>query len=125
MESRGLNSKGRLLKFGMVMSPRVWLNARIDVGAACLFSLFNVVLNQFFIAFALKEGASNTQAGLLSAAPAIGLLLSPLWASLMQRTDRPKPFVILPNLIGRLLLFLPAFFPIPGSMFLRRSCFSC
>jgi hypothetical protein len=51
------------------------------------------------------------QVGLLSAAPAIGLILSPLWASWIERTS-PKPFTIYPNLIGRLLI-LPALFGTP------------
>ncbi|MGK9253928.1 MULTISPECIES: MFS transporter [Paenibacillus] len=114
VEEKGRSSRARLLKFGMVMSPRVWLNARIDLTAACLFSLFNVVMNQFYLLFALKQGASDLQAGLLAAAPAIGLVFSPLWASLVERSGRPMPFVVLPNLIGRLLLFLPALFPEPG-----------
>jgi MFS family permease len=97
----------------MVMSPRVWLNARIDLTAACLFSLFNVVMNQFYLLFALKQGATDLQAGLLAAAPAIGLLFSPLWASFVERTGRPMPFVVVPSVIGRLLLFLPALFPTP------------
>ncbi|WP_245850705.1 MFS transporter [Paenibacillus herberti] len=113
METEGRPNRARLLKFGMVMSPRVWLNARIDLAASVLFSLFNVVINQFFIPFALKQGATYTQAGLLAAAPALGLILSPFWAGLVERVGRPKPFVVIPNLIGRLLIFLPALFPHP------------
>jgi len=46
------------------------------------------------------------------AAPAVGLLFSPLWASFIERGS-PKPYVVLPNLIGRLLILLPAFFGAP------------
>ncbi|WP_238590829.1 MFS transporter [Paenibacillus beijingensis] len=113
VEIRERSSKARLYKFGMIMSPRVWLNARVDLGATCLFSLFNVVINQFYLPFALQHGATNTQVGLLAAAPAVGLIFSPLWASWIEKTDRPKPFVIMPNLIGRFLILLPALFPHP------------
>ncbi|MDF2716930.1 MAG: major facilitator superfamily 1 [Paenibacillus sp.] len=101
-------------KLGMRMVPEVWRNAKIDFGAAGLVSLFNVVLNQFFIAFALQQGASNLQVGLLSAAAPIGLLFSPLWTSWIEKTNNPKPFVIFPSLFGRLLLLFPAFFPHPS-----------
>jgi len=87
-------------------------NYRIDITAACTFSLFNVVFNQFYLPMAIDAGASNIQVGLLSAAPAIGLILSPLWASLIERTS-PKNYVVIPNLIGRLLILLPALFGSP------------
>jgi len=100
--------------FGMEIQPRVWWNVRVDFVATLFFSLFNVVMNQFFIAFAIQEGASNLQVGILSAAPAIGLIFSPIWASWIERSDKPKPFTIIPNMIGRLLLLLPAIFPDPN-----------
>ncbi|WP_169083701.1 MFS transporter [Paenibacillus sp. PL91] len=107
-------ASSRILKFGMPMSVDVWRNARIDLGASCLFSLFNVVLNQFYIAFAIQQGATNFQVGLLSAAPAVGLLFSPFWANWIEKANNPRPFVIIPNAIGRLLLLLPAFFAYPS-----------
>lgn len=113
MESESKASP-RIVKLGMSMTENVWRNARIDVGASCLFSLFNVVMNQFYIAFAIQQGASNFQVGLLSAAPAIGLLFSPFWATWIEKANNPKPFVIIPNVIGRLLLLLPAFFAFPS-----------
>ena len=103
-----------IIKLGMPMSPGVWRNARIDIGTTLLFSLFNVVLNQFYLVFAIQQGATNIQVGILAAAPAIGLLLSPFWAVLVEKTDNPKPFVVYPNVIGRLLLIFPAFFPHPS-----------
>ncbi|WP_338554948.1 MFS transporter [Paenibacillus sp. KS-LC4] len=109
-----METKARLHKFGMQMTPRVWYNAKIDVGASLLFSLFNVVLNQFYMPFAIQQGATNFQVGLLSAAPAIGLIFSPLWANWIEKSNNPKPFVIIPNLIGRLLLLLPALFAYPS-----------
>ncbi|MDQ6419805.1 MFS transporter [Paenibacillus sp. LHD-117] len=102
------------IRLGMPMTARVWRNVRIDVGATLLFSLFNVVMNQFYIAFALQQGADKLQVGLLAAAPAVGLIFSPFWASWIEKANNPKPFVILPNAIGRLLLLLPAFFPDPS-----------
>jgi MFS family permease len=107
-------ASSRILKFGMPMSVNVWRNTRIDLGASCLFSLFNVVLNQFYIAFAIQQGATHFQVGLLSAAPAVGLLFSPFWANLIEKANNPRPFVIIPNAIGRLLLLLPAFFAYPS-----------
>ncbi|EFM08647.1 major facilitator superfamily MFS_1 [Paenibacillus curdlanolyticus YK9] len=103
-----------VVKFGLAMTTRVWYNARIDFGASMIFALFNVVLNQFFMPFAIREGASNLQVGLLSAAPAIGLIFSPLWASLIERTGKPRPFFFIPNAIGRMLLILPALMPHPA-----------
>ncbi|GFN31151.1 MFS transporter [Paenibacillus xylaniclasticus] len=102
-----------VMKLGIAMSPRVWFNARIDIMATMLFSLFNVVMNQFFMPFAIREGASNLQVGLLSAAPAIGLIFSPLWAGLIERTRKPWPFYFIPNYIGRLLLIFPALYSHP------------
>ncbi|PWV88451.1 MFS transporter [Paenibacillus cellulosilyticus] len=102
-----------VVRFGLAMPARVWYNAKIDVWASMLFSLFNVVLNQFFMPFAIREGASNLQVGLLSAAPAIGLIFSPLWASIIERTGKYRLFYILPNAIGRVLLVFPALFPHP------------
>lgn len=99
---------------GLEMPPRVWWNVRVDFVASLFFSLFNVVMNQFYIVFAIQQGASNLQVGILSAAPAIGLIFSPIWASWIERSDRPKPFTIIPNMIGRSLLLLPAFFPDPN-----------
>ncbi|MDQ0115283.1 MFS transporter [Paenibacillus harenae] len=108
------NSNRRIVRLGMPMSNRVWRNARIDFGATSFFSLFNVVINQFYVAFAIQQGASNLQVGLLTAAPAVGLLFSPLWATWIEKANNPKPFVVIPNAIGRLLLLLPAFFAYPS-----------
>lgn len=107
-------SGSRMMKLGMAMTPRVWRNAKIDFGASLLYSLFNVVVNQFYVAFAIQQGASNFQVGLLAAAPAIGLVFSPLWAAWIEKADNPKPFVIIPNAIGRTLLLLPALWASPS-----------
>lgn len=100
-------------KLGLQMSPATKHNLYSDFGAACLFSLFNVVFNQFYIALAIRQGATNLEVGILAAAPAIGLLFSPIWAGRIEQSN-PKPFVIIPNLIGRSLLLLPAFFGAPS-----------
>lgn len=100
-------------KLGLQMSPATKHNLYSDFGAACLFSLFNVVFNQFYIALAIRQGATNLEVGILAAAPAIGLLFSPIWAGRIEQSN-PKPFVIIPNLIGRALLLLPAFFGAPS-----------
>jgi MFS family permease len=100
-------------KLGLQMSPATKHNLYSDFGAACLFSLFNVVFNQFYIALAIRQGATNLEVGILAAAPAIGLLFSPIWAGKIEQSS-PKPFVIIPNLIGRSLLLLPAFFGAPS-----------
>jgi MFS family permease len=99
-------------RYGLQMTVNAWRNFRYDFRAAVLFSVFNVVFNQFYVPMAIQQGASNIQVGLLSAAPAIGLIFSPLWASWIERTS-PKPFVIWPNIVGRLLIILPAFFGAP------------
>lgn len=93
-------------------SPRVRGNFRCDLYAAVLFSGFNVVFNQFYIPIAIRAGATPLEVGLLTAAPAFGMLFSPLWGRWIAGRD-PKPFVILPNLAGRLLVLLPAFFGDP------------
>lgn len=102
-----------LQNFKLQTGPVAWHNFRCDLAASALFSLFNVVFNQFYIPMAIRQGATDLQVGILAAAPAIGLLFSPLWASWIQRTGSPKPFVIYPNLIGRALILLPALFGVP------------
>lgn len=97
---------------GLRMSRRAWSNFRWDFAAAVTFSLFNVVFNQFYMPIAIRSGASDFQVGLLSAAPAIGLLFSPLWAG-MAENGRAKNYVVIPNVIGRLLIFIPALFTSP------------
>ncbi|WP_338113153.1 MFS transporter [Paenibacillus artemisiicola] len=104
--------KARLESFKLGLGPRAWHNFRIDAGASVLFSFFNVVFNQFYLPMAIQQGASNLQVGIISAAPAVGLLFSPLWAAFIERSD-PKPFVVIPNLIARALIVLPAFFGVP------------
>jgi len=94
------------------LGPEAWHNFKYDALASVLFSLFNVVFNQFYIPMAIRQGATNLEVGLLSAAPAIGLLFSPLWAAWIERTS-PRRFVLYPNLAARFLLLLPAFFGAP------------
>jgi MFS family permease len=104
--------KRRISFFDQPMSRRTKLNFQLDFAGAGVFSMFNVVFNQFYIAMALQQGATHTQVGLLAAAPAIGLLLSPIWASMVEGKN-PKPFVLFPNLIARSLLIWPALFGAP------------
>jgi MFS family permease len=105
--------RGALQHIKLELGPEAWHNFRIDTTAALLYAFFNVVFNQFYIAMALRAGATDFQAGLLAAAPAVGLLLSPIWASLIERSQ-PRPYMIWPNLIGRALIVLPAFFGAPA-----------
>ncbi|HUC92435.1 MAG TPA: MFS transporter [Paenibacillus sp.] len=107
-----INPRSFIQQLKAQMGPQAWHNFRIDALAAATFSVFNVVFNQFYIPMALRAGATDLQVGLLAAAPAIGLLFSPIWASWIERTS-PKPFVIVPNLIGRALIVLPAFYGAP------------
>lgn len=108
-----MTTKSLSSRFGMHMSPDSWHNFRCDFAAAVSFSVFNVVFNQFYLPFAIQKGASNLQIGLLAAAPAIGLLFSPLWAGWIEKSKSPKPFVVWPNLVARFLIILPAFFGVP------------
>ncbi|MCL6445060.1 MAG: MFS transporter [Alicyclobacillus sp.] len=101
-----------VLKLGMMMPRASWTNFRWDFSSALFVSIFNAVFGQFYIPMALRHGASNFQVGLLTAAPAIGLLFSPIWASLVANRS-PKPFVLWPNLIARLSLIMVAFLPRP------------
>lgn len=100
------------VRFGLTMSPDAWRNFRLEFVASAVYSFFNVVFNQFYLPFAIRQGAESFQVGLLSAAPAIGLLLTPLWSGWIERTN-PKPFFIWPNLAARALIVLPAFFGVP------------
>jgi len=88
-------------------------NFRIDMLAACTFSLFNVVFNQFYMPMAIDAGASGIEVGLLAAAPAVGLILSPLWSVWIERASSPRPFTIYTNIVARLLILLPAIFGTP------------
>ncbi|UVI31832.1 MFS transporter [Paenibacillus spongiae] len=108
MAGRSIN----MSRLKLQLDPTARHNYRIDAIASVLFSMFNVVFNQFYIPMAIREGATNLQVGLLAAAPAIGLLFSPLWAAQIERSN-PKPYMIIPNLIGRALILLPAFFGVP------------
>ncbi|TVY10519.1 MFS transporter [Paenibacillus cremeus] len=107
-----MNSEKMVSFLGLQMNGETWRNFRWDFTAAALFSIFNVVFNQFYVPLALRHGASDFQVGLLTAAPAIGLLSSPLWASLAENRD-PKPFVVIPNFFARMLVVFPAIFPNP------------
>lgn len=89
------------------LSPAAWRNFQFDLAASAIYSLFNVVFNQFYIPMAIDAGASDFQVGILSAAPAIGLMLSPLWSGWIE-TGSPKKFTIFPNMIGRALILVPA-----------------
>ncbi|MCL6459864.1 MAG: MFS transporter [Gorillibacterium sp.] len=104
---------GLKMRLGLQMSSGAWSNFRLDFTATLLFSLFNIVFNQFYLPMAIRQGATDLQIGLLSAAPAMGLLFSPLWAGWIERFG-PRPFFFIPNLIGRLLIILPAFFGAPA-----------
>lgn len=100
------------LSFGTQLPLEAKHNFRIDLAAGALYSLFNVVVNQFYVPMAIDAGASNLQVGILSAAPAIGLAFSPLWTGWIEQSS-PKTFTIIPNLIGRVLILLPALFISP------------
>jgi MFS family permease len=89
-------------------------NAVYDYTSSCMNGLLYAFAYQFYIPVAIQNGAANWQIGLLSAAPAAGVLLAPLWASL-QLGKAPKPFVILSNLLGRLSFLLPAVWGTPWS----------
>lgn len=89
------------------LSPDARRNFRIDLVASAIYSLFNVVFNQFYIPMAIDAGASDLQVGILAAAPAIGLIFSPLWTGWIE-AGSPKAFTIFPNLLGRALILLPA-----------------
>lgn len=107
-----LDREAPIQRMGMQMSRGTWLNFRWDFSATILYSFFNVIFNQFYVPIAIQHGASSFQVGLLSAAPAIGLIFSPFWASWIERS-RPKPFMIYPNFIGRLLIIVPALYAAP------------
>lgn len=102
----------RVVRFGMNMKVATWFNFRIDFSASILFSLYNVVVNQFYVPIAIRHGVTNVEVGLLTAAPAIGSLLSPLWAGLMGERS-PMPFILWPNLVARLSITVLAFWLTP------------
>ncbi len=98
--------------FDLQMGKDSRANFRWDFTAAAIFSFFNVVFNQFYIPIAIQHGVSYFQVGLLSAAPALGVVLSPVWASFIEQGS-PKPYVVYPAAISRLLILIPAFFAFP------------
>ncbi|WP_438434222.1 MFS transporter [Gorillibacterium sp. sgz500922] len=104
---------GLRTRLGLVVGDTAWNNFRLDFLATLVFSLFNIVYNQFYMPMAIRQGASDLEIGLLSASPAIGLLFSPLWTGWIERFG-PRRFFFLPNLIGRLLIILPALFGAPA-----------
>lgn len=97
----------------MAMNTGQWRNFKFDFWAASLFSVFNVVFFQFYLPMAIHAGATDMQVGWLAAAPAIGLLFTPLWAGWIERRPHPLRFVVVPNLIARVLIIIPAFFGTP------------
>jgi MFS transporter, DHA1 family, staphyloferrin B biosynthesis exporter len=107
-----MDTESTVNKMGLQMSKIVWNNFRWEFAAAIFISLFSVVLGQFFIPLALRHGASNLQVGILTAAPAIGLLLAPFWASLIEKGNA-KRYMFYPNLFGRMLIILPLLYPKP------------
>lgn len=94
------------------LSPDARRNFSFDLAASVIYSLFNVVINQFYIPMAIDAGASDFEVGLLAAAPAFGLLFSPLWTGWIE-AGRSRSFTIFPNLIGRALLLFPALWVSP------------
>jgi MFS transporter, DHA1 family, staphyloferrin B biosynthesis exporter len=99
-------------KMGLQMNQGTWNNFRWDMAAAIFVSFFAVVFNQFFIPLAIQHGASNVQVGFLSAAPALGLMFAPFWASIVEKGN-PKKYVVYPNLIARMLIIFPLVHPKP------------
>jgi len=104
---------GMKARLGLPISDTAWSNFRLDFIATLVFSLFNIVFTQFYAPMAIRQGASDFEIGLLSASPAIGLLFSPLWTGWIERFG-PRRFFFIPNLIGRLLIILPALFGAPA-----------
>ncbi len=94
------------------MNDTVRRNFRWELSSAVLGCLFLVVYAQFYVPIAIQHGATNLQVGLMTAAGPIGLLLSPIWASMINNR-RPLPYVIYPNMLARLLILLPALHAAP------------
>jgi MFS family permease len=106
-------TSGIRTRLGLTISDRAWNNFRLDFLSTLVYSLFNIVFNQFYMPMAIRQGATDLEIGILSAAPAIGLLFSPLWTGWIERFG-PRRFFFLPNLIGRLLIIVPALFGAPA-----------
>ncbi len=121
MEMQQELSEEGIFRIGMFMRMETWRNFRIDFSGSILYALFNVVFNQFYVPMAIRHGASNVDVGLLTAAPAIGMLLSPLWASFIG-TKSPKPYVLWPLTVARLSLAVVGFVLTPW-MFVAMSFF--
>lgn len=107
-----MNRQPYISLLGMKMTRQTANNFRWDFAASVLFSFFNVVFNQFYVPIAIRHGATDFHVGLLTAAPAIGLLFSPIWAGMSERGD-PKPYFVYPNFVGRLLIIIPALIASP------------
>lgn len=104
-----VRSDTNVRRIGLTMNSAVWRNFRLDFFQISLASLFVVVFNQFYIPLAIQHGASNVLVGWIAAAPAIGSLVAPLWAGIIDQRH-PKPFVVYPNLAARILLLAIVFY---------------
>jgi MFS family permease len=107
-----MQTEKQVNKMGLQMIPVVWNNFRWETAAGIFITVFSLVFNQFYIPLALQHGASNLDVGLLSAAPAIGLLFTPFWASIVEK-GRVMKYMFYPNLVARTLIIFPLLFPKP------------
>lgn len=105
-----MSTEPMVTRFGMPLRRDVWRNFQWDFLGGVLISVFTAVLNQFYIPIAIRHGVSDVAVGLLSAAPAMGLLLSPLWAGLATGSSL-KAYVVFPGILARASLVLVAIWP--------------
>ncbi len=99
----------RLLGFSpSLLDRQTRRNFDLDASSALFIGVFSAIINPFVQVVAIHLGASNTAIGLIAAAPYLGALVSFYWGQVSH--GRAKlPFVVWPNLIGRLTLLLVAF----------------
>lgn len=90
---------------GIAMDPGTRWNFLCEVTYACGIGCFIGVVAPFTLPLAIRMGATPLQVGLVTAAPFIANLLSPVWAALSQHA-RKVPWVALPNLLWCSLLSL-------------------
>ncbi|MHB0885866.1 MAG: MFS transporter [Bacillota bacterium] len=99
----------RLLGFSPSMLDRqTRRNFNLDASSALFVGVFSAIINPFVQVVAIRLGASNTAIGLIAAAPYLGAVASFYWGQVSHGRAQ-LPFVIWPNLVGRLILLLVAF----------------
>jgi MFS transporter, DHA1 family, staphyloferrin B biosynthesis exporter len=100
---------------GMVMDRQTRWNFLCEAINALFLGVFLGIVNPFTLPLAVRMGAGPMAVWLMTAAPFMGNILSPLWASLSYNT-RKLPWVVWANVIWRGSLGLVGFLKSPSAI---------